>query len=216
MIKKIGMKSVGEFIINGDAGCPTLVLAHGAGAGMESDFMSYVATELAQKGLRVIRFNFLYMQQQLLTGKRRPPDRAPKLLAHYSDVLDRLALSSPYVIGGKSMGGRMATVLATQRDVAGVVVFGYPFHALGKPEKVRVDHFPELSCPVLVCQGERDTMGNVNDVTQYRLAENMSIEWYVDGDHDLKPRKSSGLSHDQHLQAAVNRVSQFIHEITAS
>jgi predicted alpha/beta-hydrolase family hydrolase len=206
---------VGEFLINGDAGCPTLVLAHGAGAGMESDFMTYVATELAQKGIRTARFNFLYMQQQLLTGKRRPPDRQPKLLAHYSEVLDKLALTQPFFIGGKSMGGRMATILATQRDFAGVVVFGYPFHALGKSEKVRVDHFPELTSPVLICQGERDAMGSALDVAQYRLAANMNIEWYADGDHDLKPRKSSGLSHEQHLQAAIERVSQFIHAITA-
>lgn len=199
-----------EFLINGDAGCPTLVFAHGAGAGMESDFMQYVSTELAHRGVRVIRFNFLYMQQQLLTGKRRPPDRQPKLLEHFEDVIDRLAISEPCFIGGKSMGGRMASVLATTKSVAGVVVFGYPFHALGKPEKVRIDHFPDLKCPVLICQGERDNMGNLEDVAQYRLADNMQIEWFKDGDHDLKPRKSSGFSHDEHLEVAVDKVSRFI------
>lgn len=199
-----------EFLINGDAGCPTLVFAHGAGAGMESDFMQYVSTELSSLGVRVIRFNFQYMQQQLLTGKRRPPDRQPKLLEHFKDVIDRLAITEPCFIGGKSMGGRMASVLATQIDVDGVVVFGYPFHALGKPEKVRIDHFPALKCPVMLCQGERDNMGNAEDVAQYRLAEKMQIEWFQDGDHDLKPRKSSGYTHEQHLQNAVEKVSQFI------
>jgi predicted alpha/beta-hydrolase family hydrolase len=183
---------------------------------MQSDFMCHVSSRLAQQGIRVVRFNFYYMQQQLQTGKRRPPDRQPKLLARYNEVLDELALEAPFFIGGKSMGGRMATILASERDVSGVVVFGYPFHALGKPEKVRVDHFPQLTCPVLVCQGERDTMGSALDVAQYRLAPKMDIEWFADGDHDLKPRKSSGYCHEQHLQAAIKRVSQFIHEITAS
>jgi predicted alpha/beta-hydrolase family hydrolase len=203
-----------QFIVNGDKGAPAFVFAHGAGAAMDSEFMNTVAEGFAEKGIRVIRFEFPYMQVQRVTNKRRPPDRQPKLLEHFQSVLDELDVINP-VIGGKSMGGRMATLLAAEHEFPGVVVLGYPFHALGKPEKVRVDHFCQLKAPVLICQGERDSMGTQSEVAQYRLPKNIDIEWFADGDHDLKPRKSSGLLHESHLNFAIDKVSQFIHEIAA-
>lgn len=178
---------------------------------MDSDFMATVASGLAERGVRVVRFEFPYMKQIRQEGKRRPPDRQPVLLDHFRAVIDEVGTTN-IVIGGKSMGGRMATVLATEVDVPGVAVFGYPFHALGKPEKIRIDHFCQLSAPVLICQGERDAMGSQNDVSQYRLPDQVIFEWYADGDHDLKPRKVSGHTHEGHLEHAINRVSQFIHE----
>jgi predicted alpha/beta-hydrolase family hydrolase len=204
-----------QFIINGDKGAPAFVFAHGAGAAMDSEFMNIIAEGLAEKGIQVIRFEFPYMQVQRVTNKRRPPDRQPRLLEHFQVVLDELDIANP-IIGGKSMGGRMATLLAAERDVPGVVVLGYPFHALGKPEKVRVDHFCQLKSPVLICQGERDSMGTQAEVAQYRLPKAIDIEWFSDGDHDLKPRKSSGLLHESHLTYAIDKVSQFIHEISAT
>lgn len=204
-----------QVIVEGDKGAPTFVFAHGAGAAMDSDFMNTVAQGLVESGIRVVRFEFLYMQTQRETGKRRPPDRQPKLLARFHEVLDQLDVDSP-VIGGKSMGGRMATILATERDVAGVAVLGYPFHALGKPEKVRIDHFCDLTKPVLICQGERDAMGTQEEVARYRLPTHIEIDWFADGDHDLKPRKSSGFLHEAHLQKAITRVSEFIHEVAAT
>nr|WP_279389143.1 alpha/beta fold hydrolase [Reinekea marinisedimentorum] len=196
-------------LVDGDVGCPVLVLAHGAGAPMDSDFMNVVARGIADHGVRVVRFEFLYMQRQRASGRRQPPDRQPKLLDHFREVLSQLDVENP-VIGGKSMGGRMATLLAAQQPVAATVVLGYPFHALGKPEKVRTDHFVEFDSPVLICQGERDAMGNRQEVARYRLPENVQIEWFEDGDHDLKPRKSSGLTHEQHLTRAIGLVSDFI------
>lgn len=204
-----------QLLINGEDHTPTFLFAHGAGASMDSDFMETFAKGLADQGIRVIRFEFPYMQQQRETGKRRPPDRQPKLTAHFESVIDELD-DPNVIIGGKSMGGRMATILAAERAYKGVVVLGYPFHALGKPEKVRIDHFCDLKSPVLICQGERDSMGTHEDVRQYRLPSNVDIEWYADGDHDLKPRKSSGHNHESHLTHAINRVARFIHEITAS
>jgi len=206
---------VNQFIVNGDKGAPTFVFAHGAGAAMDSDFMNIVANGLADRGIRVVRFEFPYMQQQRQTGKRRPPDRQPKLMAHFYDVIDQLGVTKP-VIGGKSMGGRMATILSSETEYSGVVVLGYPFHALGKPEKVRIDHFCDLKAPVLICQGERDSMGDHEEVAQYRLPNSVRIEWFADGDHDLKPRKSSGFTHEAHREAAIDMVSQFIHETSAA
>jgi predicted alpha/beta-hydrolase family hydrolase len=181
---------------------------------MDSDFMTRVATGLAERGIRVIRFEFPYMQKQRDTGKRRPPDRQPKLTDHFKQIIEQVNLSR-VVIGGKSMGGRMATVLASEKVYDGVVVLGYPFHALGKPEKVRMDHFQTLESPVLICQGERDSMGSRADTAQYRLPDNIEIDWFADGDHDLKPRKASGFTHAAHLDNAIERVSQFIHQMSA-
>lgn len=203
-----------QLIINGDLGGPTFIFAHGAGAGMDSEFMNRVATGLAERGIRVVRFEFPYMQKKRDTGKRRPPDRQPKLLDHFKQVIEQVNLSR-VIIGGKSMGGRMATVLAAEQSYAGVVVLGYPFHALGKPEKVRVDHFQTVESPVLICQGERDSMGNRADVAQYRLPSNVHIDWFTDGDHDLKPRKASGCTHTTHLDNAIERTSRFIHQMAA-
>lgn len=198
-----------QLLVNGDAGAPTFLFAHGAGAAMDSDFMEQVATGLAERGIRVVRFEFPYMQQQRASGKRRPPDRQPKLLAHFEDVLNQLD-TDHVVIGGKSMGGRMATILAAEREFPGVVVLGYPFHALGKPEKVRIDHFKDLQASVMICQGERDSMGTKDEVAQYRLPTTVTLEWFADGDHDLKPRKASGFLHEAHIEMAIEKVAAFI------
>ena len=98
-----------QFIVNGDKGAPTFIFAHGAGAAMDSEFMTTIAEGLADRGIRVVRFEFPYMQQQRLTGKRRPPDRQPKLLEHFQTVIDQLGVVNP-IIGRKSIGGLMATI----------------------------------------------------------------------------------------------------------
>ncbi|TXR51542.1 alpha/beta hydrolase [Reinekea thalattae] len=199
-------------LLQGDSGCPLYIMAHGAGAPMDSPFMNAMAEGLVAQGIRVLRFEFDYMYQRRQTGKKRPPERADKLLACFQRVIDEAAADEPVVIGGKSMGGRMATLLAAERDVAGVAVLGYPFHALGKPDKLRVEHFADLSAPVLICQGERDPMGNALEVAEYDLPAQIRVQWFADGDHDLKPRKASGLTHEQHMQSAIEAVAGFIKE----
>lgn len=196
-------------LINGPEGAATLVLAHGAGAAMDSDFMNQLAEGLAVAGIRVVRFEFPYMAERRNGGKKRPPDRAPKLLEHYAAVLDELG-EAPVFIGGKSMGGRMATLLAAERPVAGVCVFGYPFHPPGKPEKQRIEHLPGLRCPVLICQGERDPMGRREEVAAYQLPSSIELHWLDDGDHSLKPRKASGLTLADNLHRAIDRTTAFI------
>ncbi|PTY38512.1 alpha/beta hydrolase [Saccharospirillum sp. MSK14-1] len=201
-------------LTNGPDQGTTLVLAHGAGAAMDSDFMNQLAEGLGQEGIRVLRFEFPYMAQRRETGTKRPPDRAPKLLSHFQDVLSEL--DTPRVfIGGKSMGGRMATLLAAELEVAGVCVYGYPFHPPGKPEKQRLDHLPEVRCPVLICQGERDALGNRNEVEGYRLPSHIDVHWLPDGDHSLKPRKASGLTHTDNLDSAIQRTRAFIDQYSA-
>lgn len=190
----------------------TFLFAHGAGAPMDSDFMNYIAKGLAEQGIEVIRFEFPYMQKRREDGKKRPPDRAPKLLDYFQQIIESCE-SDKIIIGGKSMGGRMASLLASEPNlndkVKGVVCLGYPFHATGKPEKVRTDHFNAINIPMLIIQGTRDTFGNQEEVSSYDCCGHQ-IEWIEDGNHDLLPRKKSGLTHEDNLEAAIHHAAQWI------
>lgn len=206
-----------SFIFDGPENGPLFVFSHGAGAPANSDFMQQVAEGLAGEGIRVARFNFPYMTKRLEDGKRRPPDRQPKLLAHFADVLQDLG--QPVVIGGKSMGGRMASLLAANVDdtavgvlaqIKGCACLGYPFHPNGKPEKLRIDHFAAIAAPTLIIQGSRDSMGTREEVAGYELPETLQWQWLEDGNHDLKPRVASGFTHDQHLATTIQVLAAFI------
>ena len=190
------------------------IFAHGAGAGSDSDFMQDMAKKLAACDIQVGLFDFEYMQQAKREGKKRPPERAPKLLAYYDAVLAQADPKLPLFIGGKSMGGRMASMLAcdTSSPVAGVLAFGYPFHPPGKPDKLRTEHFAQLPCPFLILQGERDTFGNRTEVEAMTLPTTLNIKWLKDGDHSLKPRKVSGVSEDESRANAAAMAASFIKE----
>ncbi|AUM69149.1 alpha/beta family hydrolase [Pseudomonas fluorescens] len=191
---------------------PTLILAHGAGAPMDSGFMEEMAARLAAHGVNVLRFEFPYMAQRRLDGGKRPPNPAPKLLECWREVY---ATVRPYVagrlaIGGKSMGGRMASLLADELGADALVCLGYPFYAVGKPEKPRVEHLAALKTRTLIVQGERDALGNREAVRGYDLSASIEVMWLAAGDHDLKPLKASGFSHEQHLEAAAGKVAAFL------
>jgi len=187
----------------------TLILAHGAGAPMDSEFMQQMAQRLAQQGVTVVRFEFAYMAARRLDGKKRPPNPQANLLEQWREVyrLVRQQVAGPLAIGGKSMGGRMASLLADELGVDALVCLGYPFHAIGKADKPRVAHLAELQTPTLIVQGERDPMGDRPTVAGYRLSTAIRIHWLTAADHDLKPLKSSGFSHEQHVQAAAQAVA---------
>ncbi|SCZ41085.1 MULTISPECIES: alpha/beta family hydrolase [unclassified Pseudomonas] len=194
------------------AEAPTLILAHGAGAPMDSGFMEEMAAGLAAHGVNVLRFEFPYMAQRRLDGGKRPPNPAPKLLECWREVY---ATVRPYVagrlaIGGKSMGGRMASLLADELGADALVCLGYPFYAVGKPQKPRVEHLATLKTRTLIVQGERDALGNREAVQGYELSPGIEVMWLVAGDHDLKPLKASGFSHEQHMEAAALRVTKFL------
>ena len=190
----------------------TLLLAHGAGAGMEHEWMVTMAGALAERGLRVVRFEFPYMHARR-AGRRPGPDRMPKLLSCYREVFD--AQDGPTLLCGKSMGGRAATMLAGDVDCAGVIAFGYPFHPPGKPENLRTAHLETLRTPTLIVQGERDTFGGRDEVATYTLSDQVQLCWLEDGDHSLKPRKKSGHTHEGHLQRAADAAAQFCSQLTA-
>lgn len=205
-----------DFIHDGPADAKaTLILAHGAGAPMDSDWMNAVAARIAAHAIRVSRFEFGYMAARRDgNGNRPPPSPANRLIGEYVGAVGVMAGSRPLFIGGKSLGGRMASMIADREyasgAIAGLVCLGYPFHPPGQPAKLRTDHLEALSCPTLICQGERDPFGTREEVTTYPLAKSIAIEWLPDGDHDLKPRKASGATFDGNLDRAAMAVANFI------
>ncbi|WEK11537.1 MAG: dienelactone hydrolase family protein [Candidatus Pseudomonas colombiensis] len=190
----------------------TLILGHGAGAPMDSGFMNDMAVRLAEQGVSVLRFEFPYMAQRRIDGGKRPPNPAPKLLECWREVYAQVRphVAGRLAIGGKSMGGRMASLLADELGADALVCLGYPFYAVGKPEKPRVAHLAELATPTLIVQGERDALGNREAVQAYSLAPSIELHWLTAADHDLKPLKASGYSHEQHLVSTAAKVAEFL------
>ncbi|OBY26699.1 alpha/beta family hydrolase [Leisingera sp. JC1] len=178
----------------GGADRTTVLLAHGAGAAMDTPFMNAIAEGLAGQGLRVARFEFGYMAERRNGGAKRPPPKAEKLQAEFQSAVSQLACEGPLIIGGKSMGGRVASMIAdglyAEARICGLLCLGYPFHPPGKPERLRTAHLEELKTPALICQGSRDPFGTRAEVQGYALSAAVSLNWLEDGDHDLKPRKT--------------------------
>ena len=198
------------FLTDGPKSAPlTLALAHGAGATMDSDWLNTVAGAIAETDVRVVRFEFPYMNERRETGKKRPPNPERMLLEAWRDVIAELGADT-LVIGGKSMGGRMASLVADEMKVRGLICMGYPFHPPGRPEKLRTAHLAELKTPTLICQGERDPFGTTDDVAAYTLSPSIRLHWAPDGDHGLKPRKKSGHTEAQNITDAVAAIKAFM------
>jgi hypothetical protein len=202
------------FLIDGPENGSTIVLAHGAGAGMESGFLPDLAARLGASGLRVVRFEFPYMRRRRSEGGRRPPDRPPVLLDCWRDVVAQLGSPPKLILGGKSMGGRIASMVADELGVAGLVCIGYPFHPPGRPEKLRTAHLADLATPTLILQGERDPFGLPYEVESYDLSSAIRVEWLADGDHSLKPRRSSGFTASDHLATVARSIGDFVASVS--
>jgi predicted alpha/beta-hydrolase family hydrolase len=177
---------------------------------MDSSAMNAFSMALAGEGLRVHRFEFSYMAARR-SGLRKPPPKAESLRAEYIEAVEAAACSQPLIIGGKSMGGRVASMVADELHargmVTGLLCLGYPFHPPGKPEQLRTGHLEKLKTPALICQGTRDPFGSLDEVTGYELSPGIEVLWLEDGDHDLKPRKSvSGFGAAGHLATMARGV----------
>ncbi len=198
-----------DFLIDGpETSTTTIALAHGAGAAMDSPFMAAFAEGLAGRGFRVVRFEFPYMAGRRETGRKRPPDRAPVLIETWKTVIEHFG-AERLIIGGKSMGGRIASMVADEESVLGLVCLGYPFHPPGRPEKTRTEHLKSLKTPALFLQGTRDTLGSKDDVAGYALSPAIGLHWLEDGDHGFKPRKKSGRTEAQNWEQAIDAFSAF-------
>lgn len=189
-----------------------VLLAHGAGAGMDHPFMTEMDTLLTEQGFEVRRFEFPYMQKRREDGKKRPPDRLPKLIDYFCEQIAALEAetSLPIYLAGKSMGGRVATMVLEQTSARAAFVFGYPFHPPGKPDNLRTEHLLTMSKPVKVFQGERDTMGNSDEVPGYGLSSDVDVIWMEDGNHDLKPRVASGFTQQDHMLRAAKTIGEYV------
>ncbi len=220
-----------QYLIDGPATAPiTVILAHGAGAPMDSRFMDAVAGGVVDGGLRCVRFEFPYMVERRTLGIKKPPNRMPVLLESWRTVIDDFA-DQKLLIGGKSLGGRAASMIVAQSDdiqsdeikgdetkpdqnpaswpVVGLCCLGYPFHPPGKPEVLRLDHFSNLRTPSLIVQGTRDSLGSLDEVSRYPLPACVDLCWLEDGDHSFKPRKKSGRTEDQNWQQAITALVDF-------
>lgn len=208
--------SVPDLLSDGpDDAALTVALAHGAGAPMDSEFMNWFAAGLAEFGYRCVRFEFPYMTERRATGKKRPPDRQPKLLETWQAVIDRLG-PDDLIIGGKSMGGRMATMIADYAKVRGVIALGYPFYGMGRADKPRIEHLKDVKTPTLICQGTRDTMGSREVVEALTLSPAISYHWAEDGDHSLKPRKKSGRTEEQNRTETLAAMDDYLSALKGS
>ncbi len=212
------MSEAASIIFDGPAKAPmTVALAHGAGAPMDSPFMDTVAIGLAENGLRVARFEFPYMAKRRSEGTKKPPDRAPVLLQTWREVIDRLG-GERLVVGGKSMGGRIASMIAATLEqegtpVSGVTCLGYPFHPPGKPERLPTEHLETIRTRTLILQGERDPFGRRDEVEAYGLSDAVQLHWLADGDHGFKPRKASGRTEADNIDEAVAALAEFAGEL---
>jgi uncharacterized protein len=201
---------MGDFLIDGPmTAALTLVLAHGAGAAMDSPFMNVIAKGVGSDGFRVVRFEFPYMRRRRETGKGGAPDSPSVLMQSWRQVIAELG-PERLVIGGKSMGGRIASMVADDAKVRGLVCLGYPFHPPGRSEGTRTKHLENLKTPALVLQGTRDSFGMPDDVKRYKLSRKIRIEWIGDGDHSFKPRARSGRTESGNLEAAVAHIVKFM------
>lgn len=204
------VEGLGPLEVRGEARLGRLLITHGAGAGQDSTFMQRCREALAERGVQTLAVEFGYMQRIRIEGRRRPPPKVERLveeLARWCDLVSHPALP-PLWLGGKSMGGRVASLLAAQEaGVAGLILCGYPFHPPGKPERLRLDHWPRLRCPVLVVQGSRDPFGTREEVAGYALPETARVHWLDGGDHDWKPRRASGRTQDELIEEGAEAVA---------
>lgn len=203
-----------ELLLTGPLDGRVLLLAHGAGAPMDSDWMNDIAHRLADLRMGTARFEFAYMAARR-SGQRKPPPKAEKLMDEYRAAVAALSGRGPIAIGGKSMGGRVASLVADELLAAGridrLVCLGYPFHPPGSPEKLRTAHLVDLRTPALICHGERDPFGSRAEVETYPLSLNIAFEWLPDGDHDMRPRKAlTGLTLADNLDAMSRRIATFL------
>ncbi len=205
-----------EFLFDGAEGAATVVLAHGAGGPMDSPFLNDFAAGLAARGLRVARFEFPYMRARRENRRGGAPDREPMLREAWGVAVERLGGGARLVIGGKSMGGRIASLVADEVGARGLLCLGYPFHPPGQPERLRTRHLASRRTPALVLQGTRDPFGTPEDVAGYSLSPSIHVSWIEDGDHSWKPRARSGRTLPQNLEEGIVTAAGFVDGLPAA
>ena len=240
--EKAGVEQTSVIIEQAASPKAIVIFAHGAGADKSHEFMAKVSQHLVVRNISVLRFNFPYMDKRLADGKKRPPDRMPKLLPCFLNIINQLGeyftnvdatklAEIPLFIGGKSMGSRVAATITSEtlagelkediklnQEIAGTFCLGYPFYPIGKPEKTRLAPLTERHKDnlILIVQGSRDKLGDEQAIESYNLPAQCQVTFLEDGDHDLKPRVKSGFTHAEHIQTAANAISEYIDSVVSS
>jgi uncharacterized protein len=196
---------------DGEGGDVVALFASGAGLHCRAPWMETMAKGLASRGIAVARFDFPYMEGRAEDpASKRPPDPMPKLL----DAMRASAASvrregRRFALLGKSMGGRVATMLADELRADAVVVFGYPFHPPRKPAELRTAHLLTLATPTCILQGERDPFGQPSEVASYGLPKSIEVVWFAHSDHSLEPSRRSGVDTATQLGRAADLAAEF-------
>jgi predicted alpha/beta-hydrolase family hydrolase len=191
-------------------GAVNVVFSHGSGIGMNHEFMQWVAAAMSSKNFTVYLFEFGYMQQIQMTGIRRPPPAVAELELEYLAVLNELALPGPLIIGGKSLGGRVASLIVERTNASGWFALGYPFHPQRKPQTLRVEHLLTSNKPGIIVQGTRDALGGYDEVLGYQLPAHIDLSWLADMDHSFKPYKASHYSQFEAVERSVLDIEQWV------
>ncbi len=212
--------TVKEFLVDSPEHEPKgiFLLAHGAGKGMSSPFMSSIAKGIAAAGVRVVRFHFPYMEKTLRIGMETPTDQRKVLKQCFSEMIthcrEQEKCPSKYIIiGGKTMGARIASMVADKHKVAGVICLGYPFHPLNKPKHFRIKHLKTIETPTLICQGENDPFGRREEVQQQILSKSIKFHWLEKCDNNFKPGKLSHRTQDENLEDVIRACNGFINHL---
>jgi hypothetical protein len=208
--KQSGAVAAPDFLFDGPKSATlTLILAHGAGAPMDSAFMETFTQGVAKAGIRVARFEFPYMAERRKSGKKRPPDSLNTLLETFRAAA-RAFDGKRFAVGGKSMGGRMASMVADEVGADALVCLGYPFHPPGNPKTSRTEHLMALRTPTLILQGTRDPFGGRDEIAKLKLPKSIRVRWLEDGEHSFKPRKASGRTEEQNLAEVIAEATDFL------
>src|SRR5262249_48392306 len=162
-----------------------------------------------ERGCRVVRFEFPYMRARREGGRRGAPDRPQVLMDRWKQVVASLGGGPRLVIGGKSLGGRIASMVAEEVGARGLVCLGYPFHPPGKPDQLRTKHPEDLETPALFMQGTRDPFGSAEEVPAYALSPRIRLHWIEAGDHSYKPPARSGRTEAGNVAEAIAAAAEF-------
>jgi uncharacterized protein len=195
-----------------------LIIAHGAGAGITFSFLEAITQLISGHDIAITRFEFAYMAARREGGKQRPPPKSEIVSAEYAAMIEAVTARRPkgqkLFIGGKSLGGRVASLVADThfRDgsIAGLVCLGYPFHPPNQLSNLRTAHLEKIACPTLIVQGTRDPFGSRAEVEGFSLSPHIQFHWVGDGDHDFGPRGNSGFTRTANMSSAADAVATFL------
>jgi uncharacterized protein len=212
--------TIKEFLVNSPRKDPKglFLLAHGAGKGMATPFMETFAQGMIKANVRIVRFHFPYMEEMLRAGSRRPPNGGKILRQCFSELIEHCVdkehvARKKIIIGGKSMGARVASMIADEHKIAGVICLGYPFHPPKKPQSLRIEALEMIRTPTLICQGERDPQGHRAELEKLPLSKAIRMHWLTSGDANFKPGRDSNRTLKENMDDAINKSTMFIDEL---